>query len=450
MTVPAKNFDIVIVGAGAAGLSAANALGSSGLSLLVLEARERIGGRMFTERDPVCRVPVELGAEFIHGRPPEILGPLQSNGNKILETEGDSWCNRDGTLSQCDFFSEVDDILQLMDEKAPDESFLSFLDRCCGDPKITAEAKQSALDYVIGFNAANPALVGVHWLVDSIRAEEKIDGNRTFRPQNGYADLINIFQRQLAEQAVVVQTSAVVENFRWTRNHVEITGTKNSGPFVLKARSALITLPLGVLQAPAGGEGAVRFSPALPDRKIEALGKLGMGKIIRITLRFRRRFWERISAGSSRNLSNLGFLFTHDDWFPTWWTHMPDPSPMITGWAPFRCAERLSGKPKEFVVKEALKALGRALNVPIPEIENVFEDAYFHDWQSDPYSRGAYSYGLVGSDGMQEALGAPVENTLYFAGEATDVTLNNGTVHGAIASGIRAASEILKSVKVRG
>jgi monoamine oxidase len=139
----------------------------------------------------------------------------------------------------------------------------------------------------------------------------------------------------------------------------------------------------------------------------------------------------------------MSFLFSQDDWFPTWWTANPAKWPIITGWAPFRCAERLSGKSNSFVVEKGLQTLGAQLRVSQAELESLLEVAHCHDWQADPFSQGAYSYGKVGSDGAYEALAEPVENTLYFAGEATDTTGNNGTVHGAIASGYRAAKQIM-------
>jgi monoamine oxidase len=438
-------FDVIVIGAGAAGLSAAIRLGSAGLSVLVLEAKARVGGRIFTRRDPVYQAPVELGAEFIHGRPPEIWQLLQSNRVEIIEVAGDSWCKQNSSLSPCNFFSEVDDILEKMDDRAADESFLSFLNRCCADPKISAEAKQQALNYVVGFNAADPALVGVHWLVQSMRSEEEIEEHRTFRSRNGYDDMLNIFQQQLVDASVTVRTSTAVESIRWAKGRVEVAVTNPNASSKLVARCVLITLPLGVLQAPDGAPGAVQFLPGLPDRKLGAIRKLAMGEVIRVTLRFRQRFWETITPpGSSKTLANMGFLFTQDDWCPTWWTAMPDRSPIITGWAPFRCAERLSGKSHAFVAGQAVQALARVLNMREGEVEGLLEAAYFHDWETDPYSRGCYSYGLVGSDGMQEELGRPVEDTLYFAGEATDVTGNNGTVHGAISSGLRAAGEIIR------
>lgn len=155
----------------------------------------------------------------------------------------------------------------------------------------------------------------------------------------------------------------------------------------------------------------------------------------------------RPDKNSTETLSRMNYLFTHDNWFPTWWTRMPDRVPILTGWAPARSAERLSGKSQSFVVEQALSSLGSALKIRPGRLASLLEDAYFHDWQNDPFSRGAYSYGAVGSDGAQRDLASPLENTLFFAGEATDTTGHNGTVHGALVSGHRAASLILRGLR---
>jgi len=167
-----------------------------------------------------------------------------------------------------------------------------------------------------------------------------------------------------------------------------------------------------------------------------------------VVFRFRRRFWDELSPPEAhgKTLSRMSFLFSDNDWFPTWWTTMPDRTPAITGWAPFHSAERLSGKDKALVIQQGLRSLGRILGLSVPILKTEFEAAYFHDWQSDPFSRGAYSYEKVGSEGAAQALGKPAANTLFFAGEATDTSGNTGTVHGAIASGRRAAMEILSAV----
>jgi len=345
-------------------------------------------------------------------------------------------------LCPCDFFQEVDDILKKMDREAPDESFLSFLQRCC--PPANDKAKQRALGYVTGFNAADPALVGVHWLVQETTAEKPIEGDRAFRAKPGYTALLEILRRELPG-CVTLKTEMVVDGIRWRPGHVEVSaGTE----LHFSAHRVLITLPLPVLQAPPGTRGAIAFHPELPTDKLRAMEKLEMGKVMRVVLRFRQRFWQTISPARNTTLANMSFLFANDEWFPTWWTTMPDDFPIVTGWAPFRSADRLSGQSPEFVVSRAVETLGTLLRLDAETVHGQLEAAYFHDWQSDPFSRGAYSYGKVGSDGAQALLGAPMEKTLFFAGEATDVSGHNGTVHGAIASGHRAAGEIVSGLNL--
>jgi monoamine oxidase len=445
----ARNGDAIVIGGGIAGLAAASQLGHAGVSVRILEARSRIGGRIFTQHD--ASFPIALGAEFIHGCPAEIWEPLQKAAIKVTEVEGQNWCVSNQGLSPCNFFSQIDSILDKMDDSLPDESFLDFLERCFPNPTNDPgkqEAKQRALGYVTGFNAADPSLVGVHWLVQGMRAEEGIQGDRAFRSRNGYEDLVELFRQQIAMHDVTVQTDAVVDSVRWRPGSAEVTIHNAEGSSVFAASRVLVTLPLAVLKAPIGQPGVVRFTPSLPQQKVESLNKLEMGKVIRVVLRFRQRFWDTISPPGepSKTLSNMSFLFSQDEWFPTWWTTMPQKLPIITGWGPFRSAERLSGHSHSFVMQHSLQTLGLLLGIHATKLESWLEAAYFHDWQSDPFSRGAYSYGRVGSDGAQQSLAAPIEKTLFFAGEATDTSGHNGTVHGAIASGYRAAKEILQVV----
>src|SRR6266568_2558250 len=448
-----QNPDVIILGAGAAGLSAAVELLRAGLAVSVIEARNRIGGRIFTQRDPVCDAPIELGAEFIHGKPPEIWDLLRRNHLDAIEVNGDVWCVREGKLSTCDFFSEVDQLLEQMDDRAPDQSFIEFLQHCCPKSKIppTQAAKDWALGYVTGFHAADPAQISVHSLVKGLRADEKIEGDRAFRIRSqGYEALLEIFRRELRAASVSCQLDTVATAIRWQAGNVELSARNHSGTITMTAPRLLITLPLSILQASPEEPGAVRFVPDLPPQKQAALSKLAMGKAIRVTLRFQQRFWDDLRpphSTESKSLANMSFLLSHQDWFPTWWTTMPEQIPIITGWAPFRCAERLSGHSTDFVIEKSLHSLSCLLKLSKSELESLLVHAYWHDWQSDPFSRGAYSYVRVGGDKAQQALADPVDNTLFFAGEATDISGHNGTVHGAIASGHRAAKQILSDRK---
>ena len=441
-----SNPAVIVIGAGVAGLAAASRLGRAGVAVRVLEARDRIGGRVLTFRNPDCDYPIELGAEFIHGKPPEIWELLGRTKTEVTEVQGDAWCVEDGHLAACGFWEDVDEILEKMDDSKPDESFSQFLDRCCRSQK--AQGKQHASSYVSGFNAADPALVGLHWLVKGMRAEEKIEGHRAFRCRDGYGALLDVFRQELTSSGVTVQTDAVVERVNWKPGKVKLEVRVKDRLSTLDAPRVLITLPLSLLKAAPRLPGVIEFIPELPLHKRDALDKLEMGRVIRVTLRLRERLWDSIKpSGAKHSLSGMSFLFAEDEFFPTWWTASPKEWPIITGWAPFRCAECLSGKSRAFVVEKSLETLSSLLRISKGELEKMLVDAYVHDWQQDPFSRGAYSYGKVGADGAQEVLSDPVHDTLYFAGEATDTTGHNGTVHGAIASGHRAAEQILRAVE---
>ena len=449
-----NNPDIIILGAGAAGLSAAVELARAGLKVIILEARNRIGGRIFTEQDPVCHAPVELGAEFIHGRPPEIWTLLRKHHIRAREAKGEQWCVQEAELGQCDFFSKVDQILEKLDDHGPDQSFLEFLERCCpGNDTELQEAKAWARSYVTGFHAADPALISVHSLVQGIRADEKIDGDRPFRMKGGYQILIEIFRRQLSQAGVSIEINTRAQSVGWDRAEVRVTALDEANEvFTFAAPRVLITVPLGVLQANPVDRGALRFIPDLPPAKLQALDQLAMGKVIRLSLRFRQRFWEKLLPSHSRKSKTrprMQFLLSHEDWFPTWWTALPEEWPIITGWAPFHCGERLSGQSQDFVVEKGLDTLGSLLRTERRELEDLLEANYTYDWQTDPFSRGAYSYVKVGGDRAQSVLAAPVNNNLFFAGEATDFSGHHGTVHGAIASGKRAAKQILQAIPKR-
>jgi monoamine oxidase len=143
MMATAGNPDVIVIGAGAAGISAAIDIANAGLKVTILEARERIGGRIFTVSDPVHHLPVELGAEFIHGLPPEIWNLLNRNKVAVREVDGDNWCVEDGRFSTCDFFSAVDDVLEKLDDRQPDESFAEFLRRYSSTAKDSPQQRRA-------------------------------------------------------------------------------------------------------------------------------------------------------------------------------------------------------------------------------------------------------------------------------------------------------------------
>lgn len=431
-----ETADILVVGAGAAGLAAVAELTRAGRAVALVEARERLGGRILTQHDPACEVPLELGAEFVHGRPPEIFDFVRNGGLDVREVLGENFCVSGTTLAPCDFFEQVNELLSRMEAIRHEESFADFLAGCCRD--VSEEIRRWATAYVEGFNAAEAEQISVQALRRQADAEERIHGDRAYRIVGGYGQVVKKLVEAADPKLLAVHTGAAVREIEWSPGRVDLRC--NDG-LTFRGRAAILTLPLGVLQ---GGE--VRFVP--PLRKQQALEGLVVGQVTRLTLRFSQRFWADAELARSvpGSLQDLRFLFTPGKLFPTWWTSSPVQAPVLTAWAPSGRAAELSGKGEEFVVLQALETLADALAVDRPELESLLERAYFHDWDSDPYARGGYSYIRVGGMEATRLLSEPVDQTLFFAGEACESEGHHATVHGAIATGRRAAREVLQAL----
>lgn len=428
------SWDVVIVGAGVSGLSAACELRKSGLSILVLEARDHIGGRAWTRNEPGLSAPIELGAEFIHGRVPETFELLHEVGKAALDTSGAHWTLRDGKLVQNteDLFGDIQNALERSKilEK-PDISFQAWLDRS-DQYGLSKEAATMAKAFVEGFDAADPERVSAHFVAEEWGAGGMLDSPQ-FRPLGGYTSVLSALAGSLERDNIQLQLQSVVKEIRWQRGSAEIEVTRFDQTTTVKATTVIVTLPLGVLQA-----GSVRFTPALDSKRV-ALEKLVFGPVLKLSLRFRKAFWEELDDGKYAGAS---FFHSADTAFPTFWTTLPLRAPLMTAWMAGPKAARLSTKEMPHIVGQALESLTTIFHGAELELEG----AYLHNWQTDPYSLGAYSYIGVGGSDARRTLAAPLEDTLFFAGEATDEN-EAATVGGALQSGARVAQEITKRFK---
>lgn len=442
-------MEVLIIGAGVSGLAAAQSLTAAGVRVSVLEARDRIGGRVYTLRAPSFPMPVELGAEFVHGRPREIFEMARAAGLSIAEVTGEHHAVRDGKpSSDGERFARIDEIFERMADPAlPDQTFAEFLQWVEADE----DAKASARGYVEGFNAARADHISMRSLVYESQAQEAIDGDRVFRMPEGYDRLAQWLWDQCAPRSVALHLNTIVTCIRRERGRVEVEAQSPSGdslpsptPTIFAADRAIVTVPLGVLAAPEGAPGAIRFVPGLPEMR-HVLQRLEMGQAIRVTMRL------GAALGNDHPiLTEPGFIHSSDEGFPTWWTSLPAPPsaqvpPLIlTAWAGGPKAERLSTLPDAGLAERAVDSLARILGVGRAEVASAVEGWHVHNWGQDPFARGAYSYADVGGLEARRSLAVPVENTLYFAGEATDIEGHAATVHGALASGRRAARQILE------
>jgi monoamine oxidase len=422
--------DVLVLGGGVAGLAAARQLSGAGVHVTLLEARDRLGGRVWTHHTP--EFPVELGAEFVHGQPEEILALAAEAALPLVPVQGNFRRKIDGAWADAGrLMGKVEQLFAKMPAEEPDQSFQHYVDRAGPDEEV----RQQALGYVEGFHAADPSLISVHSLIRDAHAEEAVSGDeRQFRFGRGYDGLVQALKDRMEPGHLEVQLRTVVREIQWCAGDV----VARTADAEFRAPRAIITIPLGVLKA-----NGISFLPELPAKK-EAIRFLEMGGAVRVTLCFKEKFWER-----DKDMAGTGFLFTNDPEFPTWWTANALPYPILTAWAAGRYASELKGLSAHEVTHKAKLALARILGSAGIDLAAQITAAFTHDWQSDPFSRGAYSYAAVGGIDAARALAAPVAETLYFAGEATNSDGYNGTVHGAIATGYRAAQEVLASGDIK-
>lgn len=425
-----NNSDVLVIGGGAAGIAAARELSNAGLNVTVIEARDRLGGRIST--DHTQGFPVELGAEFIHGRSTDTHGPVERAHLEIAQVTGAMRSRKNGEWKQPgNVMGEMNHLFENMPASPPDQTFQQYIERST----YSSETKQLALRFVEGFHAADPERVSVHWLVRTTKAEEEIDGERSFRVRHGYDGLIHAIANDIKHDYCKICLNSPVREIRWHRGEVVAVTQEDEFP----ATRAIVTLPLGVFMAKS-----VRFIPELPAEKAQAMSGLETGPVIRVVLCFAERFWEKLPE-----MRNLSFLFTDDPQFPTWWTSHPLPYPILTGWAAARYARALAGLSRDQLVRAAVESLRRILHLNQAELNAQLRHGFVHDWQADPYACGAYSYVVKDGLGAPLALAEPLEDTLFFAGEATNKEGHNGTVHGAIGSGKRAAEEVIRASRIQ-
>ena len=441
---PERDVDVIVIGAGVAGLAAAADLARRGRRVRVYEARDRIGGRIHTIREPGLALPVELGAEFVHGLAPETIEIADAARLTLAEMVGGRWLrDAKGLRHADDFFEQLEPVMKKLPD-APDDprTFREFLDQEAREPKL-AHARRMVESYVEGFHAAELDQIAANAVAEAESGAEETDEERSFRVIDGY-DAVPawLFGQLGADGPRIVRLGAEVEEVRWSEGGVavhvrsRVTGERH----VARAAQAVVTLPLGVLKA-----GDVRFEPEVPELG-DRLARLHVGHVVRFTLRFREAFWaegDLAPQPGGESLAQMSFLHAPGGRIPVWWTPQPVRAPMITGWAGGPQARELAKLDDRALAATAARSLADSLGIDAGAVLDLVEACHRHRWEDDPFSRGAYSYFGVGGLVARDALARPVRDTLYFAGEALATHGHVGTVHGAIASGRRAAKMIV-------
>jgi monoamine oxidase len=417
---------IIIIGAGAAGLSAATALSKIGKKVVVIEARDRIGGRIFTSHERNFSIPIENGAEFIHGDPSHTQALAGSAGVKLNEDSGTEWHLENGEQQESGFFDpNWAKLIRELKSLDHDMSIAQFLNVHFSDGKYET-LRDSVTRFVEGFDAADAQKASAFALRDEWT---ETDATKGYHIVGGYSTLMDHLFVQCKTNDVDFHFSSVVKEIY--RNHEKVTvicgnGDRHDG------QKVLVTIPPAVLKS-----GAVEFFPE-PKKYLDALSKIETGGVIKFLVEFRSAEWDNAGNGNFRQFPDAHFIFS-DAWIPTWWTQPSAKVPLLTGWLSGPVTTKLKMTEEE-LLNEAVKSLAYIFDCPERTLRSNIRAMKVVNWVDDPFARGAYAYKTVETNEAIDVLSSPLDEQVYFAGEAYYKGAAMGTVEAALVSGENAAA----------
>lgn len=433
--------DVLVIGAGACGLMAARELSKAGKKVIMLEARDRTGGRIHTLKDEGFSIPVEAGAEFIHGDLPLTQSLLKTAGISFYHREGEMYRVENGVAYRSEeFIKDFDQLLSKLKTLERDMPFEKFLHKHFGGDEYQ-QLRESATAFAEGYDTARIEKLSSL----SLRDEWTSEGvSNPYLLQEGYGKLVSFIEEECKAHGCVIRLSSPVKKINRKKDHVEAV-TDNDRSYT--ASRVLVTVPVSVLIPRSGNDSTIQFSPGLPGKYREALSRLGYGDVIKILLQFKNTFWEDSTFQEDvLQLPGLGFLLSKEV-IPVWWTDLPRHKTLLTGWVGGPKAEALKSSTDEELLDKALGTLARLFKTNEDFLKEQLVTSYVANWSIDPFSQGAYSYTTPGSKEAIRILKEPVDGSIYFAGEALQVD-NVGTVEAALVSGKEAAESMMRGRSV--
>jgi monoamine oxidase len=427
-----ENIDVLIIGAGAAGLMAACALSKKGKKVVVLEGRNRTGGRIHTLDNQSFFKLAELGAEFIHGDLPVTLALLKEAGIAPMSADADMVRFAEGKFTKNEqFIDHWDELIAELNQLQNDMPIESFLQTSFPDDHYQG-MHDSVWKFVSGYDTGDPLKASAF----ALRNEWQSEGEHAqHRVTGGYCAMIGYLANICKRNNGHVFLNALVKQVRWTPGHVTVI-TEDEMSY--EAEKLIVAVPLGVLQAAQTAQAAIKFAPELTAYK-SAINEMGFGAVIKILLEFKHPFWEDDRYGSA--LDEVGYLFS-DEEIPTWWTQYPERSNVLTGWVGGPQAMSKKDTADDELIRQSLTSLGNIFGLDTEVFKSNLIAWKIANWTADPFTLGSYAYDTVAAPKARKLINTPIADTIYFAGEYLYDGTAMGTVEAALTSGRDVAEKI--------
>lgn len=418
---------VVVIGGGIAGVAAARTLHDAGYEVSLIEARNRLGGRIHTDRS--LGTAIELGASRIHGASRNPITMLARQHGVRLEKvvwENLSGYESDGTPLDKRYLGDIYDKVYGTLVRA----FLKSLGGAEDRPveEVIQKERNDRNATPVERRMFEFGLSNFEILFGAPLSDLSFEGGKEYDEYRGgdhfVVNGLDTVPRQLAV-GLNISTGKVVQSIEHGRSHIRI----HTDDGTIQADRVIITVPLGVLKA-----NRIKFDPELPDEKRDAIAQLGMGHINKIALKFPRPFWPKEDFAIARTTSVRGEYTTFVNAY-----HFTN-EPILVGQIPSSYRNGLENVPDDQIFAEAVGVLRRMYGSNVPD----YTDAVRTRWAADPFALGAQSYNKFGveSGPLRDVLAQPIDDRLFFAGEATN-RKRYGSVSGAYNSGLRAAEELM-------
>jgi monoamine oxidase len=417
--------NIIVIGAGAAGLIAALELARAGKRVTILEARDRCGGRIYPLPSAEFGYPAEGGAEFVHGEAPITRRLLREAGLPTLPIHGARWDVDNGVLSRGDWSDPyANELHKALIELQSDMTVTEFLQQQFAGKEF-AELRSSILGMVEGYDAADPRRASVMALRDEWM--DRGDSPQV-RIAGGYHALVDFLVLECRIHGATIRLNSAVTAIE----------AGDGGGVVHSARGDAYACDAVILTVPIPLLKEIEL-PAPEREKAEAAANIGFGNVIKILLRFENRWWVK----KHRELADMTFLFS-DATIPVWWTQHPTDFPLLTGWLGGPRTGAMAHFDEQGLIETGIASLAKSFGLDPQQLMRKLVTARAINWAKDTFARGAYSYATVETRKAQSTLSRPDDRPILFSGEALYRGRDIGTVEAALASGLETARIILE------